>query len=399
MPSAFHSSESAESTEPAGGGKLPEELPARVPLPPIAGPETASIEEALKELQAGRPLIVVDDPERENEGDLVLPASQVTPALVAFFIRHTSGILCTPIRSARAQSLELRPMVAQNDAPLSTAFTVSVDYRHGLTTGISAEERCRTILALVNSDAPQDFVRPGHIFPLVGREGGVLVRTGHTEAALDLARLAGLPEVGLLAELVNDDGSVKKGEQILEFARHHRIRVVTIADLVRYRQESESLLTRVAAKPRATAAGPAWVYSYRPNFQPMLEAHACHFAMVFGELGDGASVLVRFHKEHLPDDIFADVFTDSSQGLRESLRRIGEEKRGIIVYLRRGAVGVVESKDSQLTSWREIGIGAQILRDLGVKSIRLLAHADRAYVGLAGFGIEFLKTELLSQSP
>ena len=386
MPSEFYSS------EPAG-----EELSARGPH--RAGTEAASIEVALKELQAGRPLIVVDDPERENEGDLVLPASKVTPELVAFFIRHTSGILCTPIRAARAQSLELRPMVAQNDAPLSTAFTVSVDYRHGLTTGISAEERCQTILALVRSNSPEDFVRPGHIFPLVGREGGVLVRTGHTEAALDLARLAGLPEVGLLAELVNDDGSVKKGGQILDFARHHQIRVVTIAELVRYRQESESLLTRVAATPRATAAGPAWVYSYRPSFEPTLDAHACHFAMVFGELGDGASVLVRFHKEQLPEDLFADVFTDSSQGLRESLRRIGEEKRGIIVYLRRGAVGVVESNTSQLASWREIGIGAQILRDLGVQSIRLLAHADRAYVGLAGFSIEFLKTELLSQTP
>ena len=356
-----------------------------------------SIEKAIAEFAAGRPIIVVDDEDRENEGDIIMAASKATPEWVAFTIRHTSGILCVPVPLAEARRLQLQPMVADNDAPLGTAFTVTVDYREGLTTGISADERCNTIRALANHNTvARDFVRPGHIFPLVAREGGVLMRTGHTEAAVDLARLAGLPPVGLLAELVNDDGTVKKGPQIEAFARDHKLLLVSIDDLIAYRQQREKLIRRVSETATRTAIGPARAYVYDTPFDT---AH--HVGLVFGDLGDGKGVLARLHRE----DTIGDVFWASHGAIAQSMESIKGAGRGVIVYLREGAVGVAAqgrreegstgSEKSRMEQWREIGLGAQILKDLGVRSIRVISTKQRQFKGLAGFGVEIDGTEII----
>ena len=360
-----------------------------------------SIEAAIADIAAGKPVVVVDDEDRENEGDIIMAAAKATPEWIAFTIRHTSGILCVPLPLSEARRLNLSPMVADNDAPLSTAFTVSVDVREGLTTGISAEERTNTIRALANHNAaPRDFVRPGHIFPLVAREGGVLMRTGHTEAAVDLARLAGLPPVGMLAEIVNDDGSVKKGPQIEAFAREHGLKLVSIDDLIAYRQQREKLISRVSTSTAKTAAGEATVIVYATPFDT---AH--HVAVVVGDVtaNQQAGVLVRLHRE----DTVGDVFAGPGSAMSKVLARIGKEGSGVVIYLREGAVGVASagrteaggdgavSAKSRREQWREIGLGAQILKDLGVRSIRVLSSKDRQFKGLAGFGVEIVGTEKL----
>jgi len=258
------------------------------------------VEEALDAIRAGDMVVVVDDDDRENEGDLIMAASKATPEAVAFMIRHTSGILCTPLLEEHAARLCLDPMVARNDAPMSTAFTVSIDYRQGLTTGISAEERAATVQALTNSNVgAEEFVRPGHIFPLVARRGGVLVRSGHTEAGVDLAALAGLPPVGLLAELVNDDGTVQRLPQLMEFAASHGLKIISIADLIAYRQTREQLVERTLEFPLKTRIGPARGIAYKTRFED-----AEHLALVFGQISEAESVPVRIHREKLLDDVF-----------------------------------------------------------------------------------------------
>jgi 3,4-dihydroxy 2-butanone 4-phosphate synthase/GTP cyclohydrolase II len=352
------------------------------------------IEDAIAAIAAGQAVIVVDDEDRENEGDLIMAAQKATPEQVAFFIRHTSGILCTPITQADARRLHLTPMVADNVAPHATAFTVSIDYAKDLTTGISAQERCACIRALANPNvAAEDFVRPGHIFPLIAREGGVLIRSGHTEAAVDMARLAGLPPVGMIAELVNDDGTVKRLPEILKFAAEHKLLVVSIDDLIAYRQQRESLITRTSEGAIQTAIGPARAIVYSTAFDT---AH--HIAMVFGDIGDGGDIVIRLQQE----DAVTDVFNPGESAVRRAMERIKAEGRGIIIYLREGAVGVqpssrpvAGSEASRLEQWREIGLGAQILRDLGIQSIRVLATRERQYMGLSGFGVEILGTERL----
>ncbi|MEZ5923608.1 MAG: 3,4-dihydroxy-2-butanone-4-phosphate synthase [Hyphomicrobiaceae bacterium] len=354
-----------------------------------------TIESAIAEIAAGRPVIVVDDEDRENEGDLVMAASRATPEHMAFMIRHTSGIICAPLPLSEARRLNLQPMVADNDAPLSTAFTVSVDYREGLTTGISAEERASTCRALANHNTgPRDFVRPGHVFPLIARDGGVLMRTGHTEAAVDLARLADLPPIGVIGELVNDDGSVKKGAAIETFAREHKLRLISIDDLIAYRQSREKLVSRVSASGAKTAIGEAQAIVYETPFD---SAH--HVAMVFGDIGDGRDVLVRLHRE----DTIGDVFLHDRSAVSLALDRIKQAGRGVIVYLREGAVGVVAegrkeqagALEARREQWREIGLGAQILKDLGVVSIRVIGSKEREYKGLTGFGVEIAGTEII----
>ncbi|MBI1383722.1 MAG: 3,4-dihydroxy-2-butanone-4-phosphate synthase [Rhizobiales bacterium] len=360
--------------------------------------ELDSIEKAIAEIAAGRPVVVVDDDDRENEGDLVMAASLATPEWVGFIIRHTGGVLCVPLTVADARRLQLQPMVAHNDAPLATAFTVSVDYRVGLTTGISAEERSNTVRALANGNVgAADFVRPGHIFPLIAREGGVLIRTGHTEASVDLARLAGLAPVALISELVNDDGSVQKGEQIQAFARAHKLALVSIADLIAYRQRSERLVSRLSMSEVRTAAGTAQAVVYETPFDT-----AQHLALVYGDIGDGEAVLTRLQRESTVED----VFNARGGALEASLKQIAREGRGVVVYLRQGAVGVAEagklwgreghqSERSRQEQWREVGLGAQILRDLGIRSIRVLGTRERTYIGLSGFDVEVLGTEII----
>jgi len=357
-----------------------------------------AVEEAIRAVAEGRMVVVVDDDDRENEGDLIMAAAKATPEQVAFMIRHTCGILCAPLGPAEARRLRLDPMVALNDAPMGTAFTVSVDYRFGLTTGISAEERCNTVRALANANASaEDFVRPGHVFPLIAREGGVLLRSGHTEAAVDLARLAGLPEAGVIGELVNDDGTVKRGPEIRTFAAAHRLPMISVAELIAYRQQRERLVERTAEFVVQTEAGPARGVAYRTPFDAVQ-----HLALVFGQVGDGEDVPTRIHRENLLGDVFG-----ADRLLQKVIARLGREGRGVLVYLREGATGVpaqaLRPKDARPSNselardrqWREIGLGAQILRDLGVSSIRLLTTRVSRYVGLAGFGVAIAGSEIV----
>jgi 3,4-dihydroxy 2-butanone 4-phosphate synthase / GTP cyclohydrolase II len=344
----------------------------------------------------GELIVVTDDDDRENEGDLFVAASQCTPEKMAFIIRHTSGIVCAPLSAEEAKRLRLDPMVALNDAPLGTAFTVSVDVRHGLTTGISAEERAQTVRALANPNSgPADFVRPGHVFPLVAKEGGVLMRSGHTEACIDLCRIAGLPPVGVLAELMNDDGTVTRGPAVAAFAQQHGLKLISIADLIAYRQARDKLVKRIAEFPVKSEIGSLQGYAYVTPFDAVQ-----HMAFVYGRIGDGKDVLARLHRA----DIIRDVF-GGAHPVHAALQRFKQEGRGVLIFLRDGAAGVptqaipqaggTGSEVARSRQWREVGLGAQILKDIGVSSIRLLSSAKLTYVGLAGFGIEIISTETL----
>jgi 3,4-dihydroxy 2-butanone 4-phosphate synthase / GTP cyclohydrolase II len=357
-----------------------------------------TVEDAIAAIVTGELVIVVDDDDRENEADLIMAAGRATPERIAFMIRHTSGILCAPLPAEEARRLRLDPMVANNDAPLGTAFTVSVDSRYGLTTGISAEERCNTVRALADGNmGASDFVRPGHVFPLIARDGGVLMRSGHTEAAVDLARLAGLFPAGVLAELVNDDGTVKKGAEIAEFAAEHGLKTIAVADLIAYRQRRERLVQRVGEFPVETEIGEARGFVYATPFDPVR-----HLALVYGAMGDGEQIPTRLHRESVLDDVFGGRVL-----LGKVLARFKEEGRGVLVYLREGASGVPvagyrssapdvgRNEAARADLWREVGLGAQILGDLGISSIKLLATRSRQYVGLAGFGITIAATEVL----
>jgi 3,4-dihydroxy 2-butanone 4-phosphate synthase/GTP cyclohydrolase II len=320
-------------------------------------------------------------------------------------IRHTSGILCAPLTGERARALNLEPMVRDNDAPLRTAFTVSVDVREGMTTGIAAEERANTVRALANGNViASDFVRPGHVFPLIARDGGVLVRTGHTEAATDLAKLAELPEVGLLGELVNDDGTVKRLPELMAFAKDHGLKIISIADLIAYRRTRERLVERTAEFSVDTEIGPAKAISYATPFDAVQ-----HLALVFGDIHKAKSPPVRIHRQ----EVLADVFGRGGESslIALALARIKAEGAGVIVYLREGAAGVetrslkdqteaggeapTGSEKKREAHWREVGVGAQILKDLGLTSITLLTTHQLDYVGLAGFDIRIGARESL----
>lgn len=359
--------------------------------------------DAIRAFERGEIVVVTDDDGRENEGDLIVAAVHCTPEKMAFIVRHTSGIVCTPMPREEAKRLNLSAMVADNESAHTTAFTVSVDYKHGTTTGISAEDRTLTARNLANPNAgASDFTRPGHIFPLIAREGGVLMRSGHTEAAVDLCKLAGLPPIGVICELVNDDGSVTRGPQITDFAEKHGLKTVTVADLIAYRQRKETLVERLSEVAVETSAGPARAYTYQLPWEPMQ-----HVAIVFGDIRDGEDVPVRLQRE----DVLADVFGGECS-IDAVLKRMAGAKRGVLVYLREGSVGVRQEKNdarardaiageehaearAREEEWRQIGLGAQILKDLGITSIRLLASRERHYVGLEGFGIKIVKTEIL----
>jgi 3,4-dihydroxy 2-butanone 4-phosphate synthase/GTP cyclohydrolase II len=351
-----------------------------------------TVEEAIRAIAEGQMVVVVDDDDRENEGDLIGAAAKITPEQMAFMVRHTSGIVCTPITAEDAKRLKLDPMVALNDAPMGTAFTVSIDYKEGLTTGISARERAATCHALANGNVvADDFVRPGHIFPLVAKSGGVLMRSGHTEAAVDLVKLAGLHPAGVICELVNDDGSVKRGRQNFAFAREHGFKIISVADLIAYRQRRERLVEQTEQFDVETAIGKARGFSYVTPFDQVEQ-----LALVFGDVSSGRRVPVRLHRENVLEDVF---------GQRTTLNKVFEvfrrEGAGILVYLQEGAAGVPAgqlgaeksaSAQQRQQSWRDVGLGAQILRDLNVSSIRLVSSSNRHYVGLSGFGIEIAET-------
>jgi 3,4-dihydroxy 2-butanone 4-phosphate synthase / GTP cyclohydrolase II len=354
----------------------------------------SSVRDAIEAFGRGEIVVVTDDDDRENEGDLILAAVHTTPDKMAFIIRHTCGIVCAPVTIEIARRLQLAPMVADSDAIHGTAFTISVDYRHGTTTGISADDRTATIRNLANGNAGRaDFVRPGHVFPLIGKEGGVLMRSGHTEAAIDLCRLATLEPVAAICELVNDDGTVMRGPQVAAFAEKHRLQRISVADLIAYRQAREKLVTRVSEFKVVTDDAEYTGYAYVTPFD---KVH--HFAFVYGRIGDGSDIPTRLHRANVLEDVLGGAKT-----VHAALARFKAAGRGVLVYLREGTSGVPTSSIGEGTTselerseqWREVGLGAQILRDLRISSIRLYATRSRTYVGLAGFGIEIAATEPL----
>ena len=356
-----------------------------------------SVREAIDAFARGEIVVVTDDNDRENEGDLILAAVHATPEKMAFIIRHTCGIVCAPVTGEIARRLHLAPMVADSDAIHGTAFTISVDYRHGTTTGISADDRTATIRALANGNAGRaDFVRPGHIFPLIAKDGGVLMRSGHTEAAIDLCRSAAIEPVAAICELVNDDGTVMRGAQVAAFAKKHTLKRISVADLIAYRQAREKLVTRVAEFKIETDSGEFMGYAYVTPFD---KVH--HYAFVYGKIGDGRNVPTRLHRANVVEDVFG-----GAQAIHAALGRFKKAGRGVLVYLRDGTSGVPTTAIAEDTTtselersreWREVGLGAQILRDLRISSIQLHATRSRTYVGLAGFGIEIESTEPLEE--
>jgi len=355
------------------------------------------IRSAIGAFARGELVIVADDDDPESEGDLFVAASLCTPEKMAFVIRHTSGIVCAPLTPEEARLLHLDPMVPLNAASLGTAFTVSVDGRHGLTTGISAEERTNTVRALANGNSgAADFVRPGHVFPLVAKEGGVLMRSGHTEACVDLCRLAALPLVGVLAELMNDDGTVMRGPQLAAFAEREKLQRITIAELISYRQTRDKLIERSGEFPVESEIGTLTGYAFLTPFDSVY-----HMAFVYGRIGDGKNVLTRLHRANIIADVFG-----GAKPIHQALARFKAEGRGVLILLRDGTAGVpvvsipksadTASGEARTRQWREVGLGAQILKDLGVTSIRLLTTSrPMTYVGLSGFGIEIAGTELV----
>ena len=366
-----------------------------------------TIEHALAEIAAGRGVVVVDDEDRENEGDLVFAADCVTPELVAFTMTHCRGLLCVPLEGDALDHLQLGQMAAQNTERMQTAFTVSVDAREGITTGISAADRARTIALLADpATTAYDLVRPGHVFPLRAKPGGVLRRPGHTEAAVDLARLAGHRPAGVICEIVAEDGTMMRLPQLREFARQHGLALISIADLIAYRRRNESQVVRVAEAQIPTSHGPFRAVGY----ESVLDG-TDHVALVRGDLGDGSDVLVRVHSECLTGDVFGSRRCDCGPQLDAALEAVSREGRGVVLYVRghegRG-IGLMhklqayqlqdrgsDTVDANLelglpADARDYGTGAQILVDLGVRSMRLLSNNPDKRVGLEGYGLEIV---------
>jgi 3,4-dihydroxy 2-butanone 4-phosphate synthase / GTP cyclohydrolase II len=375
-----------------------------------------SIEHAVAEIAAGRPVIVVDDADRENEGDLIFAAEKATPELVGFMVRHTSGYICAPLTEEDCDRLELPPMYATNQDRRGTAYTVTVDAREGVTTGISAADRARTIRLLADpATGPADLSRPGHTVPLRARPGGVLRRAGHTEAAVDLATMAGLRPAAVLCEMVNDDGSMMRLPGLREFADEHGLALISIEDLIAYRRRTERQVERVVSTRIPTDHGVFQAVGYRA-----LTDGSEHVALVFGELGDGEDVLVRVHSECLTGDVFGSLRCDCGPQLNAALDRVAAEGRGVVLYVRghegRG-IGLLHKLQAyQLQDLgrdtveanlelglpadaREYGTGAQILYDLGVRSMRLLTNNPAKRSGLEGYGLRVVGREALPVRP
>jgi len=378
-------------------------------------PPFASIEEALDELRAGRIVVVVDDEDRENEGDLTIAAQFATPEAIAFMATHGRGLICLCLTEARCDELGLRPMTDRNETPFGTAFTVSIEAREGVTTGISAHDRSRTVQAAIDrTKGPRDLVQPGHVFPLRARPGGVLQRAGQTEAAVDLARLTGLEPAGVVCEVMNDDGTMARVPDLSAFCRRHGLKMITVASLIHYRRRHEKLVERLTSVQLPTAYGRFECIAFRETITGKQ-----HLALVKGAVAGEENVLVRVHSECLTGDVFHSLRCDCGEQLEIALRRIGSEERGVLLYLSQEGRGIgllaklraYELQEQGLDTVdanerlgypvdaREYGIGAQILAELGLGTIRILTNNPRKIAGLEAYGLVVERTEAIEVAP
>lgn len=368
--------------------------------------EFNKVEDAIEDIKNGKIVVVIDDEDRENEGDLLMAAEMVTPEAINFMAKYGRGLICMPIIEERLQELNIHPMVLQNTDSHETAFTVSIDAKE-TTTGISAFERATTIKKVLDANSkPEDFNRPGHIFPLEAKKGGVLKRTGHTEAAVDLAKLAGLYPAGVICEIMNEDGTMARTPQLMEFCKEHNLKIITIADLISYRRKSEIFIEKAAVANMPTKYGEFKVAGY---VNKLNQEH--HVALVKGDVSDGNPVLVRVHSECLTGDAFGSLRCDCGEQFAAAMKKINQEGRGVLLYMRQEGRGIglinklkaYELQDKGMDTveanlalgfpedMREYGIGAQILADLGIQKIKLMTNNPKKLKGLSGYGIEIVE--------